>query len=45
MPLTVGIAHGNDAGCIAALRLAIQYEKVNRQARQPAPQDRARLAS
>jgi hypothetical protein len=45
LPVTSGIAHGNEAGCIAALRLAIQYEKVNRQARRPSPQGRARLAS
>ncbi len=45
LPVTSGIAHANEAGCIAALRLAIQYEKVNRQARRPSPQGRARLAS
>ncbi len=42
LPLTGGIAHGNEVGCITALRLAIQYEKV---ARQPSPQGRPRLAS
>lgn len=45
LPLESGIAHANESGCIAALRLAIQYEKVNRQVRQPTPQSRVRLAS
>ncbi len=45
LPLTGGIAHWNEARCIAALRLAVQYEKVNPQARQPPPQGLARLAS